>query len=106
MVSPIKVDKLEAELGCRSDRATVKFVTRGLCYGFRLGFNPESVSLKSALQNMSSALLQPSVINNYLLDELKKKEEQPACSLPLLSATSTLVVLVSYPKSINQANDI
>lgn len=73
MVSPIKVDKLEAELGCRSDRATVKFVTRGLCYGFRLGFNPESVSLKSALQNMSSALLQPSVINNYLLDELKKK---------------------------------
>jgi len=73
MVSPIKVDKLEAELGCRSDRATVKFVTRGLCYGFRLGFNPESVSLKSSLQNMSSALLQPSVINNYLLDELKKK---------------------------------
>ena len=40
--------------------------------GFRLGFNPESVSLKLASQNMPTAFLQASVIDQYLLTELEK----------------------------------
>ena len=44
----------------------------GLQKGFRVGFNPASVSLKSATQNMSSASLQPSVIDDYLRTELAR----------------------------------
>ena len=44
----------------------------GLSNGFHLSFNPLAVSLKSASQNMPSASLQPSVIDQYLHTELEK----------------------------------
>ena len=39
---------------------------------FCLGFDPSAVSLKSAAQNMPSASLQPSVIDQNLLNEFEK----------------------------------
>ena len=44
----------------------------GITSGFRLGFDPSAMPLKSAAQNMPSALLQTSVIDQYLLNELQK----------------------------------
>ena len=51
---------------------------------FRVGFNPASVSLKSATQNMPSASLQPSVIDDYLSMELAKGHVTGPFSSPLL----------------------
>ena len=54
------------------DQSFVTYVLDGLQNGFRVGFNRASVSLKSATQNMPSASLQPSVIDDYLYTELAK----------------------------------
>ena len=51
---------------------------------FRVGFNPASVSLKSATENMPSASLQPSVIDDYLLTELAKGRVAGPFSYPPL----------------------
>ena len=72
MVTPIDARKLQHELRLHPNQALVDYVISGLSFGFRLGFNPESVSLKSASQNMPTAFLQPSVIDQYLLTELEK----------------------------------
>ena len=56
----------------------------GLQNGFHVGFNTASVSLKSAAQNMSSASLQPSVIDDYLHRELAKGHIAGPFSSPLL----------------------
>ena len=72
MVSPIRVDRLELELRGHPDQAKVAYVTSGLRNGFHLGFHSSSISLKSATSNMPSALLQPSIIDSYLQNELHK----------------------------------
>ena len=72
MITPINTGKLELELLGHLDRSVADYVLTGPCHGFRLGFNPAAVSLRSASQNMSSALLQPEVIDNYLLAEMGK----------------------------------
>ena len=56
-VSPIRVDKLLQEVLTHPDQSFVTYVLDGLQNGFRVGFNPPSVSLKSATQNMPSASL-------------------------------------------------
>ena len=71
-VSPIDAQKLWRELCFYPDQAKVDYVITGLTSGFRLRFDPSAVSLQSAVQNMPSASLQPSVIDQYLLSELEK----------------------------------
>ena len=71
-VSPIRVEKLRQEVLTHPDQSFVTYVSDGLENGFRVGFNPLSVSLKSATQNMPSVSLQPSVIDDYLHTELAK----------------------------------
>ena len=71
-VLPIRVDRLELELCGHPDQAKVAYVISGLCDGFHLGFHSSSISLKSATSNMPSALLQPSIIDLYLQNELDK----------------------------------
>ena len=83
-VSPIRVDKLRQEVLTHPDQSFVTYVLDGLQNGFRVGFNPASVSLKSATQNMPSASLQPSVIDDYLYTELAKgRVAGPFSSPPL-----------------------
>ena len=72
MVLPIRVDRLELELHGHPDQAKVAYVISGLRNGFHLGFHSSSISLKSATSNMPSALLQPSIIDSYLQNELHK----------------------------------
>lgn len=83
-VSPIRVDKLRQEVLTHPDQSFVTYVLDGLQNGFRVGFNPVSVSLKPATQNMPSASLQPSVIDDYLSTELAKgRVAGPFSSPPL-----------------------
>ena len=66
------------------DQSFVTYVLDGLQNGFRVGFNSASVSLKSATHNMSSASLQPLVIDDYLHTELAKGRVAGPFSSPLL----------------------
>ena len=78
------MDKLRQEVLTHPDQSFVAYVLDGLQNGFRVGFNPASVSLKSATQNMPSASLQPSVIDEYLSTELAKgRIAGPLSSPPL-----------------------
>ena len=83
-VSLIRVDKLRQEVLTYPDQPFVTYVLDGLQNGFRVGFNPASVSLKSATQNMPSASLQPSVIDDYLSTELAKGRVAGPFSFPPL----------------------
>ena len=69
-VSPIRVDKLRQEVLSHPDQSFVTYVLDGLQSGFRVGFNPASVSLKSATHNMPSAIFQPSVIDDLNLSNI------------------------------------
>ena len=78
------MEKLRQEVLTHPDQSFVTYVLDGLQNGFRVGFNPASVSLKSATQNMPSASLQPSVIDDYLYTELAKgRVAGPFSSPPL-----------------------
>ena len=83
-VSPIRVDKLCQEVLTHPDQSFVTYVLDGLQNGFRVGFNPASVSLKSATQNMPSASLQLLVIDDYLSTELAKGHVAGPFSFPPL----------------------
>ena len=76
------MDKLRQEVLTHPDQSFVTDVLDGLQNGFRVGFNPASVSLKSATQSMPSASLQPSVIDDYLSTELAKGRVADAFSSP------------------------
>ena len=51
-VTPIDTRKLQHELCLHPNQALVDYVISALSFGFRLGFSPESVSLKLASQKM------------------------------------------------------
>jgi len=68
----IDAQKLWCELRFHAYQVKVDYVITGLMSGFRCGFDPSVVSLKSAVHNMPPASLQPWVINQYLLWELKR----------------------------------
>ena len=69
-VSPIRVEKLRQLVLTHPDQSFVTYVLDGLQNGSRVGFNPASVSLKSATHNMPSAILQPSVIDDLNLSNI------------------------------------
>ena len=68
----IDAQKLWREICFHPNQVKVDYVISGLTNGFCLGFHPSVVSLQSATHNMLSASLPPSVIDQYLLTELKK----------------------------------
>ena len=69
-VTPINVDNLSVQLCGHPDRHKVEYVLTGFREGFRLGFHPGSVKLKSAKDNCPSSQKHPSVIDNYLTKEV------------------------------------
>ena len=74
-------------LSSHTDQTFAHYIIEGLCQGFRIGFNRSS-PLRSAANNMGSALQHPEVISEYL-----QKEKAPGrllgpfgreCSFPEL----------------------
>ena len=51
-VTPINVDNLSVQLCGHPDRYKVEYVLTGFREGFRLGYHPESIKLKSAKQTV------------------------------------------------------
>lgn len=68
-VSPLNVTEFTRELAGHPDQSAVTYVLSGLRDGFRLGFQ-SSRSLKSAKKNNSSATQHPTVIDEYLANEV------------------------------------
>ena len=68
-VTPLQADQFVWELRCHPDRQKVNFVVDGICHGFQLGFSP-SQKLKSAKYNKPSAAQHPSVVDQYLANEV------------------------------------
>ena len=69
-VSPLQLDHFQMELHHHPDKSAVAYVISGIRDGFRVGFDPSLVSLKSASSNMRSSLEHPSVIDSYLQNEV------------------------------------
>ena len=83
-VFPINVDNLAIQLCSYPDRRQVDYILSGLRNGFRLGFNPTGIILKSAKTNCPSAREHPSVIETYLAKEVSLgRVFGPAISPPL-----------------------
>ena len=68
-VTPLQADQFAWELRCHPDRQKVNFVVDGIRHGFPLGFSP-SQKLKSAKYNKPSAAQHPSVVDQYLANEV------------------------------------
>lgn len=81
-VSPLRLDQFQLELRHHPDRSAVGFVISGIREGFRIGFDPSSVSLKSASSNMRSSLEHPSVIDSYLQSEVSSRRVAGPFSSP------------------------
>ena len=84
MITPINPGKLEWELLGHPDCSVADYARTSLCHGFHLGFNLTAVSFRSASLNMSSALLEPEVIDNYLLAKMDRRQN----SCPFSHTTS------------------
>ena len=69
-VSPLRLDQFQSELQHHPDQAAVAYVLSGLREGFRIGFEPSMVNLKSASSNMHSSFEHPFVIDSYLQTEV------------------------------------
>ena len=52
------------------DQQFAAYILRGIEHGFRIGLNPQLVTLKSARGNMSSTVEQAEVVDKYLQGEL------------------------------------
>jgi len=65
----LQAEQFAWELRFHPNRQKVNFVLNGLRHGFHLGFSP-SQKLKSAKKNKLSAALHPSVVDQYLANEV------------------------------------
>ena len=70
VVTPLQLGEWQSVLSNYPDQKFAAFILRGIEYGFRIGFNPQLVTLQSARGNMSSAAEQVEVIDKYLREEL------------------------------------
>ena len=48
----------------------VQFFLEGITQGFKTGFNPSTITLKSATRNLPGVLLHPEVVEDYIKEEL------------------------------------
>ena len=69
-VTPLQLVQFQAELCHHPNKSAKAFVTSGIRDGFRIGFDPSLVSLKSVSSNMRRSAEHPSVIDSYLQAEV------------------------------------
>ena len=72
ITTPLDLSKWQSELQGHPDQTYAEFITRGIQYGFRIGFNYSLQNLKPCRKNLRSATEHPSVVDAYLCNELSK----------------------------------
>ena len=70
--TPLKLKAWQELLKQHPDQEFTSYILRGIEFGFRIGFNDDSVSLRSRGQNMKSAQEYPQVVTRYLQDEAQQ----------------------------------
>ena len=71
VVIPLKLQAWQDALSTYPDKNFAAYILWGIESGFKIGFDPELVRLRSQTQNMCSALEQPEVVDKYIHDELQ-----------------------------------
>jgi len=66
IVSPLNPAFWEQGLADHPDKDFASFITQGLQEGFRIGFNPTLITIRSKRSNYCSATLHTGVITEYL----------------------------------------
>ena len=72
ITTPLVQVQWQRYLSNHPNNTLVNFFISGISQGFRLGFNRPLSQLKSARKNLSSAVLHPEVVDEYLAAELEK----------------------------------
>ena len=70
IVTPINTNFWLVELVGLPDQEFAQIILRGLMYGFCIGFQQESITLKSARSNLISSMEHPEVIDEYIKSKL------------------------------------
>ena len=68
--SPLRAEVWQQRLSAHPDQLFVTYVTQGILCGFRIGAD-RSISLRPVKRNMLSAQQHPSVIEEYLAEEVR-----------------------------------
>ena len=72
ITTPLVQVQWQRYLSNHPNNTLVNFFISGISQGFRLGFNRPLSQLKSVRKNLSSAVLHPEVVDEYLAAELEK----------------------------------
>ena len=70
IITPLIAQKWSRLLAVYPDQDVTAFFLQGLADGFKTGYQYGNVRLKSTTKNMASALSHPTVIEEYIKDEL------------------------------------
>ena len=70
VTTPLHHTRWQFSLLDHPDTALVRFFTSGITCGFRLGFNRPLTSLKSARHNLEGTLQHPTVVEEYIAEEI------------------------------------
>ena len=73
IITPLKVEAWRKALSTHPDRRFCQYITDGLEKGFRIGFNYNSQSIRSAKSNMRSATQHPQVVSDYITRECMER---------------------------------
>ena len=72
IITPLDLSKWQSELQGHPDPTYAEFITRGIQYGFRIGFNYSLQNLKPCRKNLRLATEHLSVVDAYLRNEFSK----------------------------------
>ena len=70
IITPLNRPAWGEVLANHLDKAFVQYILRGIERGFRIGFNPRTVNLRSRYMNLISASEHPEIVGSYLEVEL------------------------------------
>ena len=117
--TPLRLTNWQEFIVAHPDRRYAEYIYRGLSSGFRIGFNRESVSLRSSVRNHPSAFENGSQVHDYIEAEREAGRLIGPLSQPLLPLVHTspiglipksepnqwrMIVDLSYPFK-NSVND-
>jgi len=71
IISPVNQQFWREGMATHPDKEYASYIVQGLERGFRIGFNSDNVSLRSARANHQSAALHPDVLSQYIDKELQ-----------------------------------
>ena len=105
--SPVRLENWATAFNSHPDKHFAAYIHAGLSQGFRIGFDRDSVALRSPARNHPSASANRALVSEYIQAEVRLGRlvgPLPACMVPQLkirpysqTPPSRLIVDLSYP---------